>query len=76
MQESSKQAPSLTSAPADPPSPAAVAPAEPPALQTNDPDAAATLAPAPMLAPDSVEEKPVMPTKAEAVSPFAALVRA
>ena len=76
IQESSKQAPSLTSEPADPPSPAALVPAEPPALQTSDPATAATLAPAPMVAPDSVEETPVMPTEAEAASPFAALVRA
>ena len=76
MQESSKQAPSLTSAPADPPSPAAVVPAEPPALQRSDPGTAATVAPAPMLAPDSVGEKPIKPAEAEAASPFAALVRA
>ena len=76
MQESSKQAPSLTSAPADPPSPAAVISAEPPALQRSDPDTAATVAPAPILAPDSVEEKPIKPSEAEAASPFAALVRA
>ena len=76
MQESSKQAPSLTSAPADPPSPAAVVPAEPPALQRSDPGTAATVAPAPVLAPDSVEEEPVIPTEAETASPFAALVRA
>ena len=76
LQESSKQAPSLTFAPANPPSPAAVAPAEPPASQTSNHDTAAMTAPAPMLAPDIPEKKLIVPTEAEAASPFAVLVHA
>ena len=74
MQESSKQAPALTFAPANPPSPAAVAPAEPSAVQTSDPAAAKT-APAPVLAPDLAKDNFMVPTEAEAASPFAVLVR-
>ena len=44
-------------------------------MQTSDPDTAATMARAPVLAPGGAEDKSVMPTEDEAASPFAVLVR-